>query len=89
MEEGREMLVSGVVSKGFVGVFFVVVFDFLGFSDGRCAIDLVSVSLSEVYVGMTVAEAMRAETREGGGGESFRRLGGGGLRVLRMASGFW
>ncbi len=82
------MLGSGVVSGGLVG-FLVVVFDFWGFLGGRCAVDLVSVSLSEVYVGMTVAEAMRAETREGGGGESFRRLGAGGLRALRMASGFW
>ena len=32
---------------------------------------------------------MRAETRDGCGGEIFRRLGAGGLRSLWMVVGFW
>lgn len=48
-----------------------------------------SSSSSSSYVWMTVADAIRAETRDGCGEEIFRRLDGGGLRTLRMMSGFW
>ncbi len=48
-----------------------------------------SSSSSSSYVWITVAEAMRAETRDGCGGEIFRRLDAGALRTLRIMSGFW
>lgn len=49
---------------------------------------LSSILSSSLYVGMKVAEAMRAETREGGGGEILRRLGAGGLLSWRTMSCF-
>lgn len=90
--DGKGVLVGGaVLSVADLGVCLraAVALELLG------GFDLVLVSVlspspsSSSYVWMTVAEAMRAETRDGCGGEIFRRLGGGGLRTLRMMSGFW
>lgn len=85
--DGRGVVVGGpVLSVADLGVCLraAVALELL---DG---FDLVLVSvLSSSYVWITVAEAMRAETRDGCGREIFRRLDGGGLRTLRMMSGFW